>query len=263
MKIFALFFAAIALLGVRATADTPIATLPFTIAASGNYYLASNLSYSGTAGNAITINASDVILDLQGHRLICGAPPSNAAGGIAAVDRNDVVIRNGSILNFKWGIKLLGATTQRAIIEKLIFTSNRETGIWTEGLGVIIRDNTISSTGSGFSSGNLFTGVGGIFSTGAGARIVNNDISDTYRPGSPATAVWCEGGIIQGNRIANTNKGLQATGIELKNKGINIDNCVMGFDVGISTSSTVMSRRNTFYGCSRLVVGGVDGGDNR
>ena len=260
MKTFALVFFAALLLCFRAIADTPITTLPFTIAASGNYYLANNLAYAGTAGNAITISASDVVLDLQGHRLICGTPPSTAAVGIAAVGRNNLVIRNGSIVFFKTGIYLSGAASQRAIIEKLNLTSNRSIAIQTEGRGVIIRENTILSTGSGFASGNLGTGVCATFSSGEGTRVINNDISDTYRPSSPSIAVYCVGGIVQGNRINNTITGLD--GIKLS-KGICLDNCVMGFDAGIEAGSTVKSRRNTFYGCVTSVGGGIDCGDNR
>src|SRR5919108_5765842 len=48
---------------------TPIGSLPFTITDPGSYYLTTNLS--GAANNhGISINASDVTLDLNGFALI-------------------------------------------------------------------------------------------------------------------------------------------------------------------------------------------------
>ena len=264
MKTFALVFTAAVLLCCRAIADTPIATLPFTIAASGNYILASNLTYSGTAGNAITISASDVTLDLQGHRLICNAPPSNTAVAIAAIGRNDLVIRNGAILNFNRGVNLTGAASQRAIVEKLNILSAREAAIWSETRGVVIRDNTIYGTGSGFASGDLTTGVVAIYSKGDEGRIVNNEVIDTYRPGSLGVGIESYGGIVQGNRITNTVKtGIGIAAFSQGMNGMNTDNCMSGLGVGIFASGNVINRRNTCYGCTTLITGGVDGGDNQ
>ena len=262
MKTFALVFTTAALFAFHSPADTPIATLPFTIAASGNYYLASNLAYSGTAGNAITINASDVTIDLQGHRLVCGAPPSNTAAGIAAVDRNDLVIRNGSILNFNCGISLTGATPQRGIVEKLNILSARQAAIWSESKGIVIRDNTICGTGSGVTSGPWIEIIG-IRSRGDESRIVNNDVIDTYRPNCTGWGIVCYGGIVQGNRVTNTSQG--TTGIFVlssKLRGFALENCVSCFKVGVDGGGNVMCRRNTCYGCDQTLMGGVDGGDN-
>ena len=48
-------------------ARTPISSLPFTISASGSYYLTKNLAV--TSGNAIVISAEGVTLDLNGFTL--------------------------------------------------------------------------------------------------------------------------------------------------------------------------------------------------
>ena len=265
MKKISLVFAAAALLCCHAIADTQITTLPFTIAAPGNYFLANNLAYSGTTGTAITINASDVTLDLQGHRLICGAPPSNSVVGIAAVGRNDLVIRNGTILNFKRGISVTGATSQRVILEKLSILSAREVAIWSDARGAVIRDNMICGTGSGLPAGNVGTGVVGIYSDGDQGRIINNDVIDTFRPNSPSMGISCLGGIVQGNRVTNTTKS--GWGIVASSQGIYgvvVDNTVTGFGLGIWAVVNVITRRNTCYGCDTLISGaGIDGGDNR
>ena len=264
MKTLALVFAAAALLCSRAIADTPITRVPFTITVPGNYYLPGNLAYSGSNGAAITINASEVVLDLQEHRLVCGAPPSNAAVGIAAVGRNNLVIRNGSIFNFKRAVQLTGAASQRATIEKLILVANREIGIWVEGQGMLIRDNTISNTGSGLAAGDISTAAVGIYSLGDGVQVVNNTVVDTYRPNTWNVGILTYGGIIQGNRITNRTKGgagIWAVAVNMN--AVALENCVVGFNIGVTASGNVMYRKNTCYGCGTAVTGGVDGGDNR
>jgi hypothetical protein len=61
------FAAGWTLLSVSSYGQTPIASLPYTISSAGNYYLTQNLTYSGAAGNAITVSASNVTIDLTKH----------------------------------------------------------------------------------------------------------------------------------------------------------------------------------------------------
>ena len=263
MKILALVFAVVALLGFQVNADTLISTLPYTIAVTGNYSVAHSLSYSGS-GAAITVNASDVTVDLQGQQLVCSTPPGTTAVGIAAKDRSNVTVRNGSILNFKRGIQVSGSTARRCIIEKLSLISCRETAIWSECRNAIIRDNVISATGSGFANGGINDGATGIYSTGLGGRIINNDVSDTHRPGAIVMAVVCWSGIVQGNRITNSVKaGVGITAVFNGLNGLNDNNWVVGFNAGIFSTGNVINRRNTCFGCGTSITGGIDGGDNQ
>ena len=48
---------------------TKITTLPYTIRTPGFYYLAQNLTYTAIPGNAVTVQADDVTLDLMGFSL--------------------------------------------------------------------------------------------------------------------------------------------------------------------------------------------------
>jgi len=82
---------------------TPITTLPFTITTSGNYYLPTNLAVALATGSAITINASEVVLDLNGRSLINFAS-TNQANGIFVNDQVDVTIQNGDIVHFGIGV---------------------------------------------------------------------------------------------------------------------------------------------------------------
>ena len=73
---------------------TPISAAPFTIAASGSYYLTANVI--AAAGNAINVQADDVTLDLNGF--LVSAP--NAGSGIAASNpQRNLRVVNGTIRN--------------------------------------------------------------------------------------------------------------------------------------------------------------------
>jgi hypothetical protein len=80
---------------------TPITSLPFTINKPGNYYLPNDLTFSG-AGAAITVNADEVVIDLNQRSLIAkGAATSPLVGsGIVVLNHEDVTIQNGDINGF-------------------------------------------------------------------------------------------------------------------------------------------------------------------
>jgi hypothetical protein len=90
--------------GGGSPAGTKISTLPYTITTPGFYYLTGNLNYSSTTGNAITINADDVTLDLMGFAL---TGPGAATGTVEAITisgRTNVEVRNGTVRNFFVGV---------------------------------------------------------------------------------------------------------------------------------------------------------------
>ena len=99
------FAAGLTLLSVTSYGQTPIASLPYTISSAGNYYLTQNLTYSGAAGNAITVNASNVTIDLNGYQLVC-ANSSYSTWGIYANNVSNVSVKNGAIAGFAFGIEL-------------------------------------------------------------------------------------------------------------------------------------------------------------
>lgn len=76
---------------------TPISSLPFTITQPGSYYMTQNLHFTAATGNAITIQVSDVTLDLGGFVL----SSSSAVTGTAIAVQSSLSghrIRNGTIL---------------------------------------------------------------------------------------------------------------------------------------------------------------------
>ena len=69
-----------------------------TISNSGSYYLATNISV--TAGNAITINADNVTLDLNGFTVSSTEPSASGTGILLNGGRAHVHIFNGHILGY-------------------------------------------------------------------------------------------------------------------------------------------------------------------
>jgi hypothetical protein len=73
---------------------TAISSAPFTITQPGSYYLSSNITVS--AGDALTINANNVTLDLNGFTIFSTAP-SAVGTAILCNSRTNISIFNGNI----------------------------------------------------------------------------------------------------------------------------------------------------------------------
>jgi parallel beta-helix repeat protein len=102
-----------------AASRTAIDSLPFDITASGSYYLAASLSTAG----GITINSSNVTLDLNGFTI------TNTAGdGILASAVSNVCIQNGIVTECgSDGIDVSSAKT--VLVQNMKVTSSTLTGI--------------------------------------------------------------------------------------------------------------------------------------
>jgi hypothetical protein len=98
---------------------TPISSLPFTISSSGSYYLTKNLQFTAASGDAITINSSNVTLDLEGFTLSSIAAVTGNAiqigGGMTTVTvrngtiaGNSTVTTSGSVPNIMWTVNKAG-----------------------------------------------------------------------------------------------------------------------------------------------------------
>ena len=109
----ALYVAAIGSYG-----QTTISSLPFTITQSGTYTFSKVLNFSSVGGGlAITIAASNVVIDLKGYEL--KANPTGAGRGIESSNRFvNLIIRNGTISGFQFGVAVLNVTSIRTVRRK-------------------------------------------------------------------------------------------------------------------------------------------------
>jgi hypothetical protein len=88
---------------------TPISSLPYTITQSGSYFLTQNLSSSG-AGPAITVQASNVTVDLDGFTL---NGTQNGWGIFEANGFDHLVVRNGTLAGWLYAIHSSGLSNSR------------------------------------------------------------------------------------------------------------------------------------------------------
>lgn len=125
----------------------PISSLPYTISASGSYYLTGDLSSIGTG---ITVGVDDVTIDLMGHSLIGPGAGSGTNYGIYVEGRSNVEIRNGTVRGFGLdGIREQSSTTgkeHRIIGVRVI--SNGSNGIMLLGHGHLVKDSTAARNGA-------------------------------------------------------------------------------------------------------------------
>ena len=207
----ALALAATSLLGGAATvhAQTVITSLPYTITATGAYVLNGNLSSSQTSGNLITVNASNVTIDFQGH-FISGAVgnTSQTTYGIYASERSNLTIKNGTIAHCQTGIEIDGngsATTNSVNhqIDNLRVTYCYYIGIYISyGPGSRISNCQVSQTGySG--AGSAF----GIAVNGAGTVVQNNVVSNVTDSGGNSIGIY-GGGFSRQNVVSNAYYGV-------------------------------------------------------
>ncbi len=93
---------------------TQPSSFPIVIYQSGSYVLTRTITLSTTDVNGIEINADNVTLDLNGHTLIGPGKQNGSSGsGIYADNRNNIVIINGTLRDFKeCGIVLNGSNHQ-------------------------------------------------------------------------------------------------------------------------------------------------------
>jgi hypothetical protein len=129
---------------------TKITSLPYIINDPGFYFLTGNLTYNSTTGNAITVNADDVTLDLMGFSLT-GPGFTSGAQGIYMNKRTNVEVRNGTVWGFNHGVFATDPTDNAHRIINVRAPDNAA-GIWLYGNNHLIKDCSASgNSGTGLS----------------------------------------------------------------------------------------------------------------
>jgi hypothetical protein len=190
---------------------TAITSLPTTITTQGIYCLTTDFSLNLLSGNAVTINVNNVTIDLNGHKIgNIAAGLGTTAQGFYAYQRANVTIKNGTIRGFLYGINLDGTyplASQGHLVEDILADRNTCVGILVFGSDSVIRHNHVVATG-GYGTDN---DAHGIFVTGPGNRVIDNDIITVTPTGaSIGFGIDFEGidGIVAGNRITEAQLGI-------------------------------------------------------
>ena len=183
---------------------TPITSLPATITAQGLYCLTAKLGTNQTSGNAITINANNVTIDLNGWKVDDGsAGTGTQAFGIYST-ANNVTIKNGIVRGFSFGIELDGSG---AVIQDMLLDGNTVAGIVTFGTGALVEHNQIVNTGGStvFSNSNAV----GMDLAGSDSTASDNTVSAltaTGTGGDYGIAIDGSNNVARNNTVFNNNR---------------------------------------------------------
>ncbi len=180
-----------------------------TINRPGSYIVTKNLT---AEGDCIVIKASNVTLDLDGFVLSNTADLGEDArgSGVTAVDRSRIVVRNGTITNFFFGIEISG----QAVIKDINVPLSGGGGI-TVGPNSIVNGNIANSSGLGngitvgpnsIVNGNIANSNDNFaISAGEGSTISGNTLRFNQAGGISAG----EGSTVSGNTARENGSGVE------------------------------------------------------
>jgi hypothetical protein len=175
---------------------TPITGVPTTITTPGVYCATGNLTLSPliAAIPAITVESSAVVVDFNGYRLLCRGCPLliNGPTGVLVTGQKNVIIRNGLISDFHYGIR---SFTQATIVEDMSLSNNFD-GIIVNGGGSIVRRNFLRLNTLGISVG------------GKSGRVIDNSIVGESFVDSSGIRIEAEDGLVVGNRLSRLTSGI-------------------------------------------------------
>jgi parallel beta-helix repeat protein len=187
-------------------AVTVINSLPHVIRQPGVYVLESNLTFTQTTIGvyAISINASDVVLNFQGHS-ISNLVTATESSGVVAQQSSNVTVENGTLNGFYFGV-VLGGNNPKLIFNNVcqnmkLNNSFTVSVFLTYNVNAIVRNCQITNQGKGPDGTVLYTGGAAIEDEfGQGVRIENNTIS-----GSAGIGIYATGGsyLIQNNFVTS------------------------------------------------------------
>lgn len=216
----------------------PIDTIPYTIEEPGLYCLVCDFRTELEDGAAIDVQADNVTIDFQQFSIDNRAVGwGTSAFGVSALERSDVVVRNGTLFGFFEGVVLSGPlnvqTSNNHLVEDMRIGYSIRAGIEINGHGSVVRRNVIYDTGNSKENGT------GILLFGWRHHVVDNDVEQVLPPGSSAGISFTSSGdnhLAENNRVTGAHYGIWIGGFNTKYRD-NLTNEVSvaytgGVDVG-------------------------------
>lgn len=219
-----------------------ITSLPYTVTSNGNYCLKNTMFTALLSGAAITVHSSVItaVIDLRGFAInnLAGGSSSTATA-IEALDKSNLVVRNGRIQSFRYGITLGttgGSEPYGNVVENIHIDSARYAGIQVFGRGHQVRGCTVTRFGQPGSSPAV-----GIYVVGENNLVEDNVVAESLA--ANGRGIWALGvrHQIVGNRVLNP-----------QGKGIDLDG-----------ASSAVYRDNQVTGAQVPYLGGIDNGNNQ
>jgi hypothetical protein len=136
---------------------------------TSNTTLTANLDCSGYSGDALTMGANRVVLNLNGHT-ITGNTGDDSYDGVETNGYNKTVIKNGTIANFGYGVDI--EESNQTLVKNLTIVGDGSDpyGIYAyQGVGNMIRNVHMT---------NVYYGL--YATDGANLSLLNSTIDTTY-----------------------------------------------------------------------------------
>jgi hypothetical protein len=136
--------------GNTAAETTTIDRVPYRISSSGSYDFAGDLRFEQLRGPAISVEANDVEIDLNGFTLSGTVNTNTLAIGIQGNHCSQVTIKNGRISGFYFGIDLRAPadnSTHGNVISDLILSHSQYFGMRIVGRDSKVQRCTVIDTG--------------------------------------------------------------------------------------------------------------------
>jgi len=184
-----------------------ITSLPVLISSQGKWCLKSDLATAITAGNAITVNTNNVIIDCNDFKIgDLAAGAGTVAIGVYSLSRANTTVRHCNIRGFYTGI-LLGGIGSGALVEDNRLDNNTYVGIEVDGDSSIIRGNRVFDTG-GSTATPYAHGINAAYSVDVIDNVVDGVTATSGGGGSSYGIVTTvdSNGSVSGNRVRNLAK---------------------------------------------------------
>ena len=229
-------------------ACTGIDTVPITIDTPGCYTLSGNIQ---TEGSGITIEADSVELDLGGYG-ITNTANDNTYDGITINNANNVTVKNGSLLNYYYGVSVSGSTSVRV---DSIFIDMKNAG--RRGIKINTDSPDIAVSNCRIKGNPTIDDENGITarSSSVNGRFINNEIIDVggaaSTQGGSAFDTTGNATVFDNNKVINS-QVLSGIGIRFSGSGIVATrNVVINKEIGMKDySATGIYRDNLTTGCT-------------
>ena len=252
---------------------TPISSAPFTISVSGSYYLTTNVTVS--SGNAITVSANNVTLDLSGFTISSTENPAAGGSGILLNAVMNTTIVNGFISSgvtnngsgiysgsgFGYGIYSSSAFSVNARVSGVSVSGCRIGGINLDNNNSLVESCTVNTVGS---YGILAQSVSDSTALDCGSVCVHASAANNCVGYAFYSSGWGVVAITANNCYgvgAGSGFGVYATtanncyGTSSSGKGLYAINANNGY--GVSSTGTGLNAFRTATGCHGESTSGI------
>lgn len=267
------FLKVVAIASSTLTLDAWSCVFPPAVANTPGVWTFCTSTWTSETGIALSVTSDDVIVDLGGQTLTNVSSEAALTTFIYANGRKNVVVRNGTISGFLFGVRLEGNGEFYTVENMQIQT--RYMGISIDGRGSVVRNNVISGNG-GSRANAAYTMPIAIIAKGTGAVITGNTIADvvrpTWYPGGLAYGIIADavpGGLIARNTLTNTSRDTGTTAITIKNMesarttyATVLNNTIVNWDASIAFMAASGKYGGNVVQNSPCPTGGLDLGDN-